>query len=257
MSANNHLLYHGYVVDKGTGLYYLQSRYYDPNVGRFINADSLVSTGQGLLGYHMFSYCLNNPVNRGDSEGTVSLWYYLIIDHDMGYIHRMVQLHIKTTYGEHIHSEWVLTGLGRADIVDEREMVVWEVKHARNIPDQRALDAQLQAMNYVGGEHNGAKIVALGQAGAFCGTFDVLCKGSIYQVTYNTPQMGVVLYSVEEVQVRTSAIAYEYASTPEEEKQNNAVTVAVLGGFCSVPLGTRYTGGAFQPVIPRTANYYI
>ena len=69
MSANNHLLYRGYVMDKGTGLYYLQSRYYDPNVGRFINADGLVSTGCGILGHNMFAYCNNIPVTNKDFSG--------------------------------------------------------------------------------------------------------------------------------------------------------------------------------------------
>ena len=72
MSANNHLLYRGYVVDKGTGLYYLQSRYYDPNVGRFINADVYTSTGQGVLGSNMFAYCLNNPTTLVDPTGHCS-----------------------------------------------------------------------------------------------------------------------------------------------------------------------------------------
>lgn len=53
-----------------TGLYYLQSRYYDPAIGRFINADSLVSTGQGVLGNNMFAYCGNNPANRADPSGS-------------------------------------------------------------------------------------------------------------------------------------------------------------------------------------------
>ncbi len=48
----------------------MQSRYYDPVTHRFINADSLASTGQGILGYNMFVYCLNNPVIYGDTEGT-------------------------------------------------------------------------------------------------------------------------------------------------------------------------------------------
>jgi len=51
-------------------LYYLQSRYYDPEVGRFINADAYASTGQGVLGNNMFAYCLNNPVCLLDSLGT-------------------------------------------------------------------------------------------------------------------------------------------------------------------------------------------
>ena len=62
LGAANPLRYRGYIYDQETGLYYLQSRYYDPNVGRFLNADGLVSTGQGVLGYNMFAYCLNNSV---------------------------------------------------------------------------------------------------------------------------------------------------------------------------------------------------
>ena len=41
--------YRGYVYDEETGLYYLQSRYYDPEVGRFISSDLLLSTGQGVV----------------------------------------------------------------------------------------------------------------------------------------------------------------------------------------------------------------
>ena len=52
-----------------TGLYYLESRYYNPEIGRFINADRYVSTGTGLLGFNMFAYCDNNPVNCVDPSG--------------------------------------------------------------------------------------------------------------------------------------------------------------------------------------------
>ena len=68
----NPLRYRGYVFDHETGLYYLQSRYYDPETGRFLNADNLISTGQGLLGNNMFAYCLNNPACRKDIWGTTS-----------------------------------------------------------------------------------------------------------------------------------------------------------------------------------------
>ena len=67
---SNPLRYRGYVFDQDTELYYLQSRYYDPALGRFINADAFVSTGQGLLGNNMFTYCNNNPILYSDSEGT-------------------------------------------------------------------------------------------------------------------------------------------------------------------------------------------
>ena len=66
----NPLTYRGYVYDHETGLYYLQSRYYNPTFRQFISADAYVSTGQGFLGYNMFAYCGNNPVIYSDPTGT-------------------------------------------------------------------------------------------------------------------------------------------------------------------------------------------
>ena len=68
----NPLRYRGYVFDSETQFYYLQSRYYDPNLGRFINADVFTSTGQGILGNNMFAYCKNNAVGRTDFSGRIS-----------------------------------------------------------------------------------------------------------------------------------------------------------------------------------------
>jgi len=66
----NPLRYRGYYYDSETGFYYLQSRYYDPAIGRFINADSYASTdATGLLSTNMFAYCENDPVNRSDPSG--------------------------------------------------------------------------------------------------------------------------------------------------------------------------------------------
>ena len=65
----NPIRYRGYYYDEETGLYYVSSRYYDSEIGRWINADGYVSTGQGVLGYNMFAYCGNNPVNRLDYTG--------------------------------------------------------------------------------------------------------------------------------------------------------------------------------------------
>ncbi len=68
----NPLRYRGYYYDSETGFYYLQSRYYDPEIGRFINADSYASTdATGLLSTNMFAYCENDPVNRNDPTGEI------------------------------------------------------------------------------------------------------------------------------------------------------------------------------------------
>ena len=69
MAEINPLRYRGYYYDSETGFYYLQSRYYDPEICRFINADSYTSTGRGYLGYNMFAYCNGNPVVYSDPSG--------------------------------------------------------------------------------------------------------------------------------------------------------------------------------------------
>ena len=66
----NPIRYKSYYYDTETGFYYLQSRYYDPITTRFINADGLISTGTGVLGYNMFAYCNNNPIMFADPSGT-------------------------------------------------------------------------------------------------------------------------------------------------------------------------------------------
>ena len=65
----NPFCYRGYYYDVETGLYYLQRRYYNPEWGRFLNADGYISTGTGMLGHNMFAYCNNNPVMFTDPTG--------------------------------------------------------------------------------------------------------------------------------------------------------------------------------------------
>ena len=64
--------YRGYYYDTGTNLYYLQSRYYDANIGRFINADDadrLTEKQETIIQYNIFSYCENNPIIFLDYNG--------------------------------------------------------------------------------------------------------------------------------------------------------------------------------------------
>lgn len=69
----NPMRYRGYYYDNESGYYYLQLRYYDSNLCRFINAD-ITSAFQLLKGEKLdanfFIYCGNNPVNRFDFTGT-------------------------------------------------------------------------------------------------------------------------------------------------------------------------------------------
>ncbi|MFA6860602.1 MAG: RHS repeat-associated core domain-containing protein [Clostridia bacterium] len=70
----NPFRYRGYYFDMETGLYYLQSRYYDPETGRFINMDDISYLDPNTInGLNLYSYCANNPVMFTDSTGQ-SIW---------------------------------------------------------------------------------------------------------------------------------------------------------------------------------------
>ena len=72
----NPFRYRGYVYDGETGLYYLRSRYYDPNTCRFISSDSILGQTGGLLQHNLFCYCGNEPIKRIDKDGreSKSVW---------------------------------------------------------------------------------------------------------------------------------------------------------------------------------------
>ncbi len=70
----NPLRYRGYYYDSELGLYYLNARYYDPEIGRFINADDedfLLDKDNNA--YNLFAYCYNNPINYLDPSGEIAV----------------------------------------------------------------------------------------------------------------------------------------------------------------------------------------
>ncbi|QVK19573.1 RHS repeat-associated core domain-containing protein [Mycoplasmatota bacterium] len=78
--------YRGYRFDEETGWYYLNSRYYNPEISRFINTDGRLNPS--ILGKNMYAYTQNNPVNYIDPHGTFSnLLHYLLL-------HALKQQHI-------------------------------------------------------------------------------------------------------------------------------------------------------------------
>ena len=70
IGKRNPFRYRGYYYDDETGMYYLQSRYYDPEIKRFICADKYASTGLNLCACNMYVYCYNNPILFRDKSGT-------------------------------------------------------------------------------------------------------------------------------------------------------------------------------------------
>ena len=184
-----------------------------------------------MLGNNMFAYCGNNPVISTDSTGMrTDIWPVLFGDHNQGYIHRMVQLHIIASKA--VEKELYLPGVGRADIYNPDTKEIWEIKHGGNslsMQSQRRTDAEEQAKKYVKGA---GKDWCLGHANAFSGEFVLKCGSITYLISYDTPASGVILYYVKELkdQKRTVDCVYpERILLPKNDTKE--VLVAIGLGF--------------------------
>ena len=74
LGRKNPFRFKGYYYDEELGMYYLNSRYYDPETGRFVSADDvevLKTTPTALTDKNLYSYCDNNPIGRKDGTGAV------------------------------------------------------------------------------------------------------------------------------------------------------------------------------------------
>ena len=72
VGALNPIRYRGYYYDDETGFYYTDTRYYDPQTARFINADDeslIIATPMSLTDKNLYAYCDNNPISREDKGG--------------------------------------------------------------------------------------------------------------------------------------------------------------------------------------------
>ncbi len=127
----NPFRYRGYCYDTETGLYYLQSRYYDPQTGRFLNSDDVnyIGTTESEISYNPFAYCENNPINLEDQSGNAAVLFYfgmyglavllvgassLILVHSIGSSFRFWNTwgSLGTTSGNYLR--WKLRALGLA-----------------------------------------------------------------------------------------------------------------------------------------------
>ncbi len=79
IGAVNPFRYRGYYYDQETELYYLQTRYYDPEIGRFITIDGIEYLDPKTInGLNLYAYCGDNPVMFTDPNGTAKWWEWLL-----------------------------------------------------------------------------------------------------------------------------------------------------------------------------------
>ena len=103
MAAINPIRYRGYYFDTETGFYYLQARYYDPTICRFINADFPEYSNKVSLGdSNLFVYCGNNPVCNEDKNGE---WLNVVIGAVVGGLIGGI-VSAVTSYKETGHVDW-------------------------------------------------------------------------------------------------------------------------------------------------------
>ena len=108
LGVNNPLRYRGYVYDTETGLYYLQSRYYNPTWGRFINADDpgYMGIDGTMVSYNLFAYGGNNPVSNYDPTGRFVITTAIITGAIIGGTVNFVSSFISEAIGGFDENSW-------------------------------------------------------------------------------------------------------------------------------------------------------
>ena len=244
----NPLRYRGYYYDTETGFYYLQSRYYDPEICRFINADSYASTGQSYLGYNMFAYCANNPIAYTDLEGEAP-WSALPY---WGYIHDLVveNIVIKYSNSKRTLSSEVSCSTGRMDIFDKSSGEVWEVKSA----GPASLIGVAQLYRYTQGTYKGMPIT-IGRK-TFSGEFD---RGN-FHVKYWTVASGLIVYDFsykgKEKEIVTVSAYEKQESEQKSTPKVGGIAMAAAGALGAGQAGAAIVSAIGGPLTSFKRNYY-
>jgi RHS repeat-associated protein len=259
----NPLRYRGYVFDNETGLYYLQSRYYNPGMGRFINADNFMATGQGFIGNNPYVYCGNNPVLNYDPSGN---FFFAALGAAAGFIGGAVAGALSGQSGHALLETAVHSAVGGAiggAGVDAALLIIGScgtafpaVALAGGVAFMaggvgntyttyassggKATDAQMIKSFFIGGTAN---LVSLGTSmGSVASNVDGLFVAGMNQFTSNMTT-GVMIATGASIatNVATSTYTPPTTSKPGKTGQSNSVSSPVRSGYA--PGKTKYPGG--------------
>ena len=101
-ATHNPMRYRGYYYDDDLDLYYLATRYYDPEVRRFVTADKILSNADGdLHGYNLYVYCFNNPLAYTDYTGEWPDWLDNIINTwtENSFVYNVLSKNVTADFG--------------------------------------------------------------------------------------------------------------------------------------------------------------
>ncbi|MCQ2287114.1 MAG: RHS repeat-associated core domain-containing protein [Bacteroidales bacterium] len=223
--------YRGYWYDEETGLYYLNSRYYNPEWGRFLNADIYLNANGDIIGHNLFAYCGNEPTGNVDPLG------YLAFP---GEIHNEVEKHLKKIYGwnseQRINYEngtW-----GRADLISSNGEV-WEIKRDKPKQIERGKD---QVKKYVDNtwKNQPKKKLSIGQY-IESNSFTYKSGDTTYNITYRYAGDGV--------------IAYDYSTKVDWERVGEKALATTL--LAATIIAAAYSYGATSPALVYSFQRYV
>lgn len=191
------------MYDQETGFYYVESRYYDPVIERFINADIFASTGLGILGYNMFTYCNNSPIAYTDAGGNLP---QAVTDK---FVHNTVLSRIVLEQKElrmtdtciYYNRKNFLGGFGYCDLYNSVTGEVWELKKDSQSKSCRTSSALAQLKRYTTGrlKHNLELPLELplefpSKTQITGGSFSFQAAGYVYDVIYWSENNGILRY---------------------------------------------------------------
>ena len=224
----NPLRYRGYVYDQETGFYYLNSRYYDPAVGRFISADNFASTGQGVVGHNMFAYCNNSPVAYIDASGDLpqAVTDKLVHDAVLAMI-AFEQPNLSMTQTcIYYNGENIWGGFGYCDLFNTATGEVWELKKESQSRSCRTSSALAQLTRYTTGKlkhYPNLQLRFPKETQINSGSFSFKAAGYIYDVSYWSENNGILRYR------------YNRTETDLRKTVEVIATVAVFAIMCVTP----------------------
>ena len=197
VSFINPYTYRGYYYDSDTEMYFLKSRYYNPELHRFISADSVVAgVGAEILGYNMFAYCLNNPVNMSDDNGNWPKWIKKVSEAISTMIHSVVS-HIQSKIdSSNVRLSKKATNRPDSGLVGVPDEEIQRKARDRNLPgkERNRYKEEEKVRGLRNKQKRGNKITPEKVGKIVCGTaiVTVATIGVVYIVANDVTGLGVV-----------------------------------------------------------------
>ena len=228
LGANNPFRYRGYYYDTETGLYYLTTRYYDPEVCRFISADVYMTTGQGVLGGNMFAYCLNNPVNMVDQTGAEAVAITLGLAMKIIGVLCVTAVAILAIDFAIRRENSFLSAISKG-IVDGLESLMTTIveKVEAKEPKQYKRDTEVHHIVAQSSPYAAPAQDVLRKTGISVNSAEntVEIKTSLHRRLHTYVYYGIVNAATQ--------LAYKVGKTPKEKKNNVVTTLRVIGTILS------------------------